>query len=81
MHEFNNGNALRQGVKTFIEYYNRRRPHQTFEGKTPHSVYENRHNETQAVICLPKWNYISRTNILNKRSQDDCIAILLEDVA
>ncbi|MEQ1940139.1 integrase core domain-containing protein, partial [Mesorhizobium sp. CN5-321] len=31
--------AARSGIGSWIDYYNRRRPHSTFGGRTPDEVY------------------------------------------
>jgi putative transposase len=33
------GNALRDGLEVFINYYNKDRPHSSLEDATPHEVY------------------------------------------
>ena len=39
LHEFENGLDLRKGLKGFFQLYNKERPHQTFDIKTPDEVY------------------------------------------
>lgn len=36
---FETGSEARSGIGSWIEYYNRRRPHSTFAGRTPDEVY------------------------------------------
>ena len=36
---FQTGSEARSGIGSWIEYYNRRRPHPTFAGRTPDEVY------------------------------------------
>jgi putative transposase len=35
----NSGNALRDGLETFINYYNEDRPHSSLDDATPNEVY------------------------------------------
>jgi len=39
LHEFENGLELRKGLAGFFQLYNKERPHQTFDIKTPDEVY------------------------------------------
>ncbi len=39
LHEFESGLDLRKGLKGFFQLYNKERPHQTFDIKTPDEVY------------------------------------------
>lgn len=36
---FETGSEARAGIGSWIDYYNQRRPHSTFDGKTPDEVY------------------------------------------
>ncbi|WP_139839760.1 IS3 family transposase [Oceanibacterium hippocampi] len=36
---FETGSEARNGIGSWIDYYNRRRPHSTFDGRTPDEVY------------------------------------------
>jgi hypothetical protein len=36
---FETGSEARRGIGSWIDYYNRRRPHSTFGGRTPDEVY------------------------------------------
>lgn len=36
---FDTGSEARSGIGSWIDYYNRRRPHSTFAGRTPDEVY------------------------------------------
>ena len=36
---FETGSEARSGIGSWIDYYNRRRPHSTFGGRTPDEVY------------------------------------------
>ena len=36
---FETGSEARSGIGSWIDYYNRRRPHSTFDGRTPDEVY------------------------------------------
>jgi putative transposase len=36
---FETGSEARSGIGRWIDYYNRRRPHSTFGGRTPDEVY------------------------------------------
>lgn len=38
---FETGSEARSGIGSWIDYYNRRRPHSTFGGRTPDEVYDN----------------------------------------
>jgi putative transposase len=39
LHAFEDGTALRRGLKTWLEWYNQHRPHQGLEYQTPDEVY------------------------------------------
>src|SRR6056297_1476195 len=39
LNAFETGSEARNGIGSWIDYYNRRRPHSTFGGRTPHEVY------------------------------------------
>lgn len=39
LHAFETGSEARAGINWWIEYYNARRPHSTFDGATPNEVY------------------------------------------
>jgi len=39
LHAFETGSELRQGLARWIEFYNARRPHSVFAGRTPDEVY------------------------------------------
>lgn len=36
---FETGSEARNRIGSWIDYYNRQRPHSTFRGRTPHEVY------------------------------------------
>jgi putative transposase len=36
---FETGREARNGIGSWIDYYNRRRPHSAFDGRTPEEVY------------------------------------------
>jgi len=38
--EYENGSHLYKDLKTYFEYYNEKRPHQTFNFRTPHQLYQ-----------------------------------------
>jgi len=40
LNAFEIGSEARAGIGSWIDYYNRRRPHSTFRGRTPHEVYD-----------------------------------------
>ena len=39
LNAFETGSEARSGIGSWIDYYNRRRPHSTFGGRTPDEVY------------------------------------------
>jgi putative transposase len=39
LNAFETGSEARNGIGSWIDYYNRRRPHSTFDGRTPDEVY------------------------------------------
>ena len=39
LRSFDNGTALRKGLGRWLDYYNRRRPHQSLDDRTPDEVY------------------------------------------
>ena len=39
INEYDSPRALRMGIRKYVEDYNRERPHQSFDGKTPQTVY------------------------------------------
>ena len=39
LNAFETGSEVRSGIGSWIDYYNRRRPHSTFSGRTPDEVY------------------------------------------
>ncbi|WP_306121071.1 MULTISPECIES: IS3 family transposase, partial [unclassified Roseitalea] len=39
LNAFETGSEARNGIGSWIDYYNRRRPHSTFGGRTPHEVH------------------------------------------
>ena len=39
LNAFETGSEARNGIGSWIDYYNRRRPHSTFGGRTPDEVY------------------------------------------
>ena len=39
LNAFETGSQVRSGIGSWIDYYNRRRPHSTFDGRTPDEVY------------------------------------------
>jgi len=39
LNAFETGSQARQGIGKWISYYNHKRPHSTFDGQTPHEVY------------------------------------------
>ena len=39
LNAFETGSEARSGIGSWIDYYNRQRPHSTFGGKTPDEVY------------------------------------------
>ena len=41
LQEFNNGTEARRAIGSWIDYYNNRRPHSVFGGRTPNEVYSN----------------------------------------
>ena len=44
LHAFNGGAEVRAGIRRWVDFYNRLRPHGTHAGKTPREVYHG---------CLP----------------------------
>jgi putative transposase len=40
LNAFETGTEARAGIGSWIDYYNRRRPHSTFAGRTPDEVYD-----------------------------------------
>jgi putative transposase len=42
--EYNNGSHLYKDLKAYFEYYNTKRPHQSFSFRTPSEVY-------QSLVC------------------------------
>jgi putative transposase len=40
LNAFETGSEARAGIGSWIDYYNRRRPHSTFGGRTPDEVYD-----------------------------------------
>lgn len=39
LNAFETGSGARSGIGSWIDYYNRRRPHSTFDGRTRDEVY------------------------------------------
>ena len=39
LYAFESGGGARKGIGKWIDFYNHRRPHSTFDGQTPHEVY------------------------------------------
>ncbi len=39
LNAFETGSEARRGIGSWIDYYNRRRPHSSFNGRTPDEVY------------------------------------------
>ena len=39
LNAFETGSEARRGIGSWIDYYNRRRPHSSFNGRTPNEVY------------------------------------------
>ena len=39
LHAFETGSELRQGLAKWVSFYNTRRPHSQFDGRTPDEVY------------------------------------------
>ena len=39
LHAFETGSEVRQGLRSWIEFYNQRRPHSSLDDRTPHEAY------------------------------------------
>ncbi|WP_170920612.1 integrase core domain-containing protein [Desulfacinum hydrothermale] len=40
LHDYDTVDHLIQGLRTYFEFYNNERPHQSLKGKTPSEVYQ-----------------------------------------